>query len=125
MASTVSDKDSINAASMILDVSEFDFMKASYTMWFGEAPASRDIERAFSDYFDHGTIPFWTRAAARKVMDKCGNTDCDPEEFGLKRPVVDAATRVRGQWYIILLTIFLTAFFYMVLNTPVDLSAIR
>ena len=118
MPDVIKDNDNVGLAAQLLDVSEFKIFEQAYRLWFGQVPDLKSTEDFFSNYLRGGIAPYWVRDMSRKVLDKCRRGSCEPEDFGLKRPEGDPETKARGQWYIIMLVIGLSAFFYMVINTP-------
>ncbi len=108
------DSDSVGRAAGILQVSEFEIFELAHSLWFGKSASSEQTEDLFSGYMHRGLVPYWVRDMARKVIARCGGGMCDPEEFGVHVPEPDPETKTIGKLYIIMVTVIMIGFCYVV-----------
>ena len=55
-------------ASTFLDITEYHLFELAYRDWFGDEPATHQVEPAFVNYMFNSIIPTWVRQFARKTL---------------------------------------------------------
>lgn len=73
----------VSEAAAALRLREFDFFRAAWQCWFGDAPDDKVMERVFVAYLFHQRVPHWVRQFARRVIQDREAGFLDPERLGV------------------------------------------
>ena len=73
----------VSEAAAALRLREFDFFRAAWQCWFGDAPDDKAMERVFVAYLFHQRVPHWVRSFARRVVADRDAGSLDPERLGV------------------------------------------
>lgn len=84
MQGTPTDSESVTRAAACLDVSEFRVFELASARWLAGGIPPERAESEFNVYFRSGTVPYWVRDFARKVIRRFDEGGFDPAEFGVE-----------------------------------------
>lgn len=76
------DARNVNKAADLLGLREIDFFRLAYRRWHSTDAGHDQMEKFFTDYMFHESVPPWVRHCAREVINRDGMNMLDPAGFG-------------------------------------------
>ncbi|RMG02568.1 MAG: hypothetical protein D6726_07300 [Nitrospirae bacterium] len=102
----------VTDASAILQISEYRFFQIAYRQWYGSEGDTKTIDYHFGRYLHNNPPPHWVRSLARRVIKR----EINPAELGIKIPVSDRTTRIKGILLLILIGLLCIGFYIIVIK---------
>ncbi|MBT4932594.1 MAG: hypothetical protein HOL66_07430 [Rhodospirillaceae bacterium] len=77
------DARNVNQAANLLGLREIDFFRLAHRRWHSNDASKDQMEKIFTAYMFHETVPPWVRHCAREVINREGMNMLDPAQFGV------------------------------------------
>lgn len=121
------DVDNVLKVAALLDTSEINVFRLSYSRWFGARPSKGLVEKAFVRYMFRDQVPVWVRDFTRQLVQRSQSETIDPAEFGLREPPPTPQLVLMGRIFVA--TLLIVSALLMIVSLEYDyvdlLSVIR
>jgi hypothetical protein len=94
------DAEAVSFVAGLFDISEFKLFEMAYVNWYGREAAKKAMDRFFGTYLNTGSVPFWLRAAVRKILCQHRKGDLTASQLGVDRPGLSPVERRFG-WMLV------------------------
>lgn len=108
---------SVELASSLLGLKEFDFFRLAYRRWFRSQPHPEILEKAFSDYMFSEHVPMWVNHQVREVLNQHAQGTLNPQYFGAAAYRDRYARHPQGPLYAGIVLAVSVVFFSIIVET--------